>query len=249
MSSETFFQVCQFWAGIAILTFILLQFVKAPYGRHIKKGWGPEISNKWGWILMEAPSFFIILYFFVSSDQSSYASLLSLLWLIHYANRTFIFPIRIRTKGKKMPLVIVLSAVFFNLINAGLNGYFLAHFETYTTANYGSWNFLIGILLFFGGAWINQKSDTLLIGLRKPGEVGYKIPKGFLFDYISCPNHFGELIQWGGFALMALNCPATTFFLWTAANLIPRAMNHHKWYKKTFDEYPESRKAIIPGVL
>lgn len=249
MSSETFFQVCQFWAGIAILTFILLQFVKAPYGRHIKKGWGPEISNKWGWILMEAPSFFIILYFFVSSDQSSYASLLSLLWLIHYANRTFIFPIRIRTKGKKMPLVIVLSAVFFNLINAGLNGYFLAHFETYTTANYGSWNFLIGILLFFGGAWINQKSDTLLIGLRKPGEVGYKIPNGFLFDYISCPNHFGELIQWGGFALMALNCPATTFFLWTAANLIPRAMNHHKWYKKTFDEYPESRKAIIPGVL
>ena len=249
MSSETFFQVCQIWAGIAILTFILLQFVKAPYGRHIKKGWGPEISNKWGWILMEAPSFFIILYFFVSSDQSSYASLLSLLWLIHYANRTFIFPVRIRTKGKKMPLVIVLSAVFFNLINAGLNGYFLAHFESYTTANYTSWNFLVGILLFFGGAWINQKSDTLLIGLRKPGEVGYKIPKGFLFDYISCPNHFGELIQWGGFALMALNCPATTFFLWTAANLIPRAMNHHKWYKKTFDEYPESRKAIIPGVL
>jgi len=249
MSSETFFQVCQFWAGIAILTFILLQFVKAPYGRHIKKGWGPEISNKWGWILMEAPSFFIILYFFVSSDQSSYASLLSLLWLIHYANRTFIFPVRIRTKGKKMPLVIVLSAVFFNLINAGLNGYFLAHFESYTTANYTSWNFLVGILLFFGGAWINQKSDTLLIGLRKPGEVGYKIPKGFLFNYISCPNHFGELIQWGGFALMALNCPATTFFLWTAANLIPRSMNHHKWYKRTFDEYPESRKAIIPGVL
>ena len=249
MSSETFFQVCQFWAGIAILTFILLQFVKAPYGRHIKKGWGPEISNKWGWILMEAPSFFIILYFFVSSDQSSYASLLSLLWLTHYANRTFIFPVRIRTKGKKMPLVIVLSAVFFNLINAGLNGYFLAHFESYTTANYTSWNFLVGILLFFGGAWINQKSDTLLIGLRKPGEVGYKIPKGFLFNYISCPNHFGELIQWGGFALMALNCPAITFLLWTAANLIPRAMNHHKWYKKTFDEYPESRKAIIPGVL
>ncbi len=249
MSSETFFQVCQFWAGIAILTFILLQFVKAPYGRHIKKGWGPEISNKWGWILMEAPSFFIILYFFVSSDQSSYASLLSLLWLIHYANRTFVFPMRIRTKGKKMPLVIVLSAVFFNLINAGLNGYFLAHFESYTTANYSSWNFLVGILLFFGGAWINQKSDTLLIGLRKPGEVGYKIPKGFLFNYISCPNHFGELIQWGGFALMALNCPATTFFLWTAANLIPRAMNHHKWYKKTFDEYPESRKAIIPRIL
>lgn len=112
MTLETLQIICIVWAIVGIASFILLQFVTAPYGRHVKKGWGPEVSNKLGWIIMEAPSFLIILYFYLSSEQSLYASLLSILWLIHYLNRTFIYPFRIRTKGKKMPLIIVGSAIF-----------------------------------------------------------------------------------------------------------------------------------------
>lgn len=249
MSAETFGKICLVWAGMALLTFLLLQFVKAPYGRHVKKGWGPEISNTIGWILMELPSFLIILYFFLSFEQSSYASMLSIFWLLHYANRTFVFPFRLRTKGKKMPLVIVLSAIFFNLVNAGLNGYYLSFLENYTNLDFTTWNFIAGLIVFLTGAGINLRSDHLLINLRKPGEIGYKIPRGFLFEYVSCPNHLGELIQWGGFALMAWNCPASTFFLWTAANLIPRAMDHHRWYASHFEKYPRKRKAIFPWLL
>ena len=249
MSLETLNIICIVWAVVGIASFILLQFVTAPYGRHIKKGWGPQISNRLGWIIMEAPSFLIILYFYASSDQSIYASILSLLWLVHYLNRTFIYPFRIRTQGKKMPLIIVGSAIFFNCINAGLNGYFLAHCETYTIQSFYHWNFVLGIALFIIGFLINQKSDHMLIHLRKPGETGYKIPSGFLFNYVSCPNLFGELIQWSGFALMAWNLPAFTFLVWTFANLIPRATGHHRWYKSQFDHYPKKRKAVIPGIL
>lgn len=147
-----------------------------------------------------------------------------------------------------MPLTIVFSAVFFNFLNAGLNGYFLANFETYTAVNFTNWNFILGSILFVIGFVSNQISDTILINLRKPNETGYKIPKGFLFKYISCPNLFSELIQWTGFALMAWNFPATTFLIWTAANLLPRAIKHHKWYKSNFKEYPKNRKAVIPGI-
>jgi 3-oxo-5-alpha-steroid 4-dehydrogenase 1 len=248
MTLETLNLICIIWAAIGVASFILLQFVTAPYGRHVKKGWGPEISNKLGWIIMEAPSFFIILYFYLSSDQSLYASILSLLWLIHYLNRTFIYPFRIRTKGKKMPLIIVGSAIFFNCMNAGLNGYFLAHFESYGPDSFYQWNFILGIVLFIVGFIINQKSDHILIHLRKPGETNYKIPTGFLFKYVSCPNLFGELMQWSGFVIMAWNLPALSFLIWTAANLIPRALGHHKWYKKSFTEYPKNRKAMIPGI-
>lgn len=237
------------WAVIGISSFILLQFVTAPYGRHVKKGWGPQVSNKLGWIIMEAPSFFIILYFYLRFDQSAYASLLSFLWLIHYLNRTFIYPFRIRTKGKKMPLIIVGSAIFFNCINAGLNGYFLAYFESYAVNAFYQWNFVLGLILFLAGFVINQKSDHILIHLRKPNETGYKIPKGFLFKYISCPNLFGELIQWTGFALMAWNLPAVTFLVWTFANLVPRALKHHQWYQNQFEDYPKNRKALIPNIL
>lgn len=248
MNLSVFNLICIGWAVIGIASFILLQFVTAPYGRHIKKGWGPQISNKFGWIIMEAPSLLIIFYFYLISEQSNYAQLLSILWIIHYLNRTLIYPFRIRTKGKKMPIIIVGSAVFFNCINAGLNGYFLANFESYTSISFFEINFYLGAILFLSGLIINQISDTALINLRKPGETGYKIPTGFLFNYVSCPNMFGELLQWFGFALIAWNFPAASFLVWTGANLIPRALGHHKWYQNRFKDYPKNRKILLPKI-
>ena len=246
MNVDTFNLICLVWSIIGLSSFVLLQFVRAPYGRHIRKGWGPETSNNLGWIIMEFPSFLIILIFFLISSQSNYAKILSLLWLIHYFNRTFIYPFRIRTKGKKIPFTIVSSGIFFNIINAFLNGYYLSYFENYNSGSFNNWTFYLGIILFVVGFYINQKSDNILIHLRKSNEIGYKVPKKFLFNYISCPNLLGELIQWAGFAVMAYNFPATCFFIWTAANLIPRAAGHHKWYKENFVNYPKNRKALIP---
>jgi hypothetical protein len=94
--------------------------------------------------------------------------------------------------------------------------------------------------------YINQKADNMLIALRTPGETGYKIPTGWLFEKISCPNLFGELIEWLGFAILCWNLPAFSFFIWTSANLIPRAISHHKWYRQQFADYPADRKAIFP---
>ena len=67
-------------------------------------------------------------YFLISGTYSltTYAWILFSLWIFHYINRTFVYPLRIRPTQKKMPLVIMLNAIFFNLVNAGLNGYYLA---------------------------------------------------------------------------------------------------------------------------
>jgi len=56
----------------------------------------------------------------------------------------------------------------------------------------------------------------------------------------------GELIEWAGFAILCWNLPALTFFIWTAANLVPRALAHHKWYHNMFADYPAERKIIVP---
>src|SRR5690554_201348 len=109
--------------------------------------------------------------------------------------------------------------------------------------------FIIGSLVFIAGAIINKHSDTLLIRLRKPNETGYKIPQGGLFEYVSCPNLFGEVVQWLGFAILTWSLPGLAFFVWTFANLVPRALSHHKWYLNHFQDYPKKRKAIIPFVL
>ena len=143
---------------------------------------------------------------------------------------------------------IILYYHSFNLCNTFLLGYYFSNFA----ANENSWltdiRFIIGVTIFILGVWINWKADNILIHLRKPEETDYKIPKGCLFKYISCPNMLGELIEWAGFAILCWNLPALTFFIWSAANLVPRALAHHKWYKNKFADYPKDRKAIIPFI-
>jgi hypothetical protein len=241
------------WIGVAVIIFPFLLRITPPYGRHSKKDWGPMIDNRLGWVLMEFPSLliFVLLILLAQNRPTTPVWVLFGFWTIHYINRSVIFPLRTKTKGKKMPVVIMLAAVFFNLMNAGLNGYWLG----FAAPPYPSdWmtdpRFIVGGIIFIAGFGINQAADKKLIGLRKDGKKGYFIPSGGLFNYISCPNFFGEIIEWSGFAIMAWNLPALSFAVWTAANLIPRALDHHKWYRSYFkEEYPESRKAVIPYLL
>lgn len=240
------------WIAVAVLTFLALQRFTAPYGRHATNKWGPMISNRWGWVLMEAPSLLIFAWLFISGpvEKTSPMWILFLLWTGHYFYRSLVFPFRTRTSGKMMPVVIPLMAVLFNIVNAGMNGYYLGYLtESYPVSWMRDPRFIFGLAIFLTGVFINQRSDQKLLSLRKDGQTGYSIPEGGLFSYISCPNFFGEIVEWTGFAIMAWNLPAFSFAVWTALNLIPRAMDHHRWYIDHFENYPKERKAVIPYIL
>lgn len=251
MTTQTLNAITCCWIGLAIIIHIVLYFVAAPFGRHTSAKWGYAINNKLGWFVMELPSWLIMLYFLWVSlhHHPSLVWILFIPWLLHYTNRTFIYPLRIKATPKKMPLLIVGNAIFFNVVNAGLNGYYLAVLAPgglYDAQWLFRFHFIAGLLLFATGMFINLRSDHILIRLRAKGETGYKIPGGFLFDYVSSPNLFGEIVEWSGFALMAWNLPALSFMIWTFANLVPRAINHHEWYKRHFPDYPGDRKIIFP---
>jgi protein-S-isoprenylcysteine O-methyltransferase Ste14 len=239
------FQLTVLWIIIGLIIFPINLIYKAPYGRHTSKKWGISIDNKLGWIIMELPALVVCpaIYFYFKIDFDI-SIMFICLWIIHYFNRTIIFPFRIKTKGKKMPLAIVLSAFFFNIINGLINGYFLSNINLYSESIF----LITGFLLFVLGLYINISSDNKLINLRKI-KKGYFVPKGGLFKYISCPNFFGEILEWFGFALMTFNIGSLSFFIWTCCNLIPRALAHHKWYKNKFNEYPKERKAILPFLI
>jgi 3-oxo-5-alpha-steroid 4-dehydrogenase 1 len=239
------FQLTVLWIIIGLVIFPINLIYKAPYGRHTSKKWGISIDNKLGWIIMELPALLVCpaIYFYFKIDFDI-SIMFICLWIIHYFNRTIIFPFRIKTKEKKMPLVIVLSAFFFNIVNGLINGYFLSKINLQSVSIF----LITGFLLFALGLYINISSDNKLINLRKI-KKGYFVPKGGLFKYISCPNFFGEILEWFGFALMTFNIGSLSFFIWTCCNLIPRALAHHKWYKNKFNEYPKERKAILPFLI
>jgi steroid 5-alpha reductase family enzyme len=240
------------WIILACATFLILLFVTAPYGRHTSRKWGITLSNRTGWILMEAPALGVFLFFFLTGKAEKNATvwIITTLFSLHYINRSLIYPFRIKTKGKQMPLLIVLMAVLFNSVNGFINGYYLGTLQDQYNI---SWlkhpAFIIGLLLFLAGMIINATADEKLIHLRKSSTNGYQIPYGGLFNVISCPNFFGEILEWLGFAIFCWSLPALSFFIWTTSNLVPRALDHHRWYRSTFANYPARRKAVIPFIL
>lgn len=235
--------------ALALLTVPALFFITAPYGRHAKdRGWGPRIRSRTGWILMEAPSPILMALCFAIGKNNGIAEVVFLLlWQVHYLNRAFIFPFRMRGGDRPMPLFIAGSAVIFNLFNGYLNGRWLF---TLGPPHPSAWllepRFLIGAALFAVGLVINLQSDQILMNLRRPGETGYKIPRGGLYRLVSCPNYLGEIIEWTGWAIATWSLPGLAFALWTTANLLPRARSNHLFYKERFPDYPKERRALIP---
>jgi len=238
------------WTALAVAVFILLLFIPAPYGRHAKNGWGPMIPARHAWIAMEIISPAVMVITFVTAGQRTFqATLLMSLWLGHYIYRTLVFPFLLRPGSHPVPLSIVIMSVIFNTVNAGINGIFLFHYAKQDVS--GPWNpvFLAGFAIFFTGFAIHVLSDRSLRHLRQSNDSGYGIPVGGLFVYVSCPNYLGEIIEWIGWAVACLNPAALSFALWTIANLVPRALAHHRWYKRHFPDYPRTRRAVVPFIL
>ena len=238
------------WIALALVLMPIQLFVTAPYGRHVRGGWGPSLPNRLGWFLMEAVSLVLFAALFLGGAAPKTMPMWAFfaLWVAHYTNRSLVFPWRTKTRGKTIPIAIVLSAVSFNLVNAGLNGFYLGTLAHYPDAWLADPRFIAGLAIFVAGAITNMWADNKLIALRS-GDTGYAIPRGGLFEWISCPNLFGEIVEWFGFSLMCWNMPALSFAIWTAANLVPRALSHHAWYRSHFADYPSRRRAVIPFLL
>jgi 3-oxo-5-alpha-steroid 4-dehydrogenase 1 len=240
------------WTLLTIPVFTLLLFVRAPFGRHTRDGWGPTLSNKLSWILMESPAVWWFALVFLSGglEKSAINYFFFVIWMVHYIHRDLIFPLRLHDRGKRMPVMVGAMAFIFQIVNCYLNGAYLGRLgRTYEISWVSDPRFVIGVVLFFGGMAINLRADNTLLALRGPSESGYKIPYGGLYRWISCPNYLGEILQWTGWAVATWSLVGMSFALWTAANLVPRAIAHHRWYRQEFADYPGDRRALLPGLL
>lgn len=242
------------WAmfALAAVTSIALVVITAPYGRHARTGWGPTTSARTGWIVMELPAVVAFAIVFAAGEQRASAAPLVMfaVWQSHYVYRALIYPFRLGSRATPMPWTIALTGFSFNILNAYINARWISQLGHYSDATLREPWFVAGVAVFFTGLALNRLADRALFRLRATaGEQRYAIPRGSLFSLVSCPNYLGEIVQWFGWALLTLSLPGLGFAVYTLANLGPRALAHHRWYRTQFADYPPARKALIPFVV
>ncbi|MBR1426362.1 MAG: DUF1295 domain-containing protein [Paludibacteraceae bacterium] len=246
-------------ALIGFLVFVALYHVDAGYGKMRSEKWGPAINNKIGWMLMECPVFFVMLFMWGSSELHFTLPYLVffLLFELHYFQRSFVFPLLMKGNSK-MPLVIMALSIVFNLTNGYIQGYWLfvraaeepMYQELYTSAWLTDWRFILGTLMFLCGMGINIHSDYIIRHLRKPGDSKHYLPKGGMYNYVTSANYFGEILEWAGWAVLTWSWAGFVFFWFTCANLVPRANSiWHKYAAEFPEEFPgRNLKRVVPFI-
>ena len=254
---NTYYIIMLGMAVMAVIVFVALFFFKAGYGYLSTSNWGPKIGNKTAWVLMEAPAFIFLLYYTIqfaisgaeTGNSKSVLYILAGFYLLHYFQRSFIFPLMMRGKST-MPIAM---GLIFNTLNAYLIGGWLfceAPAGMYGTDWLRSPQFIIGTIIFFLGMGINLHSDHVIRHLRKPGDTKHYIPRKGFYKYVTSANYFGELTEWIGYAILTWSPAGLLFAVWTFANLGPRAKSLTEKYKKEFgEEYTKlNKKHIIPFI-
>lgn len=98
----------------------------------------------------------------------------------------------------------------------------------------------------------NLYCHIILRNLRNPkGDGGYQIPRGFLFNFVTCANYTTEIYQWLGFNVATQTVAGYVFLVVAGLIMTNWAIAKHRRLKKIFDgkegrpKYP-CRYVILP---
>jgi 3-oxo-5-alpha-steroid 4-dehydrogenase 1 len=233
---------------------LLAGVAPSAYGRYtLSSRDGALMNARVAWVLQELPNLILAALCWEAGTPECTGCtanrILLGLFVAHYVNRTFVFPLRM-VGSKPTPVYTFLAACTFCTVNGFLQGRSLCVWAPMGEEWLRDPRFILGVAIFFIGMLINLQADAILRGLRNgPEDTGYYIPTGGMFTYVSGANFFGEIVEWTGFAIACWSWMGLVFALSTLLNVAPRAYKHHRDYHARFgSKYPKSRKAVIPFV-
>ncbi|KAF5391141.1 hypothetical protein D9757_003006 [Collybiopsis confluens] len=248
--ARIFYDASRKWFTIvSIFVCPVLLVINAPFGRFAPSGKGLfNVDGRISWIVMEIVSPIMFTLSFLSSPlsraepvafgPSSAQHILAAAYLIHYANRAVISPLRTPSRSKSN-IIVPLSGVAFNILNGSLMGTYLSSPAAFAYLCNPQPSFYLGLGLWVAGFVGNIIHDEILLNLRRKsnatGKISdnrknderrnltnektataksisehYAIPYGLLYKYVSYPNYLCEWAEWLGFALAASPLPFAT---------------------------------------
>ncbi|KAK4750282.1 hypothetical protein SAY87_027731 [Trapa incisa] len=106
-----------------------------------------------------------------------------------------------------------------------------------------------GLALFAIGMAGNFYHHLILSRLRSHrSEKEYTVPRGGLFDYVTCPHYLFEIIDFMGISLISQTVYSFAFTIATTIYLMGRSYATRRWYLAKFDDFPRDVKALFPFV-
>jgi len=185
------------------------------------------------------------------SDRALVQKIAVVYWMGHYAKRiaeTFL----VHTFGHDtMPIRNLFKNCSYYYGFAAYVAYFVNH-PKYTAPP--EWLSVVCFALAVVAQFSNLRCHIILANLRKPGEKAYKIPSGFLFNYITCANYTAEIWGWILFTIGTRTLAAGLFTAAGAFQMAEWARGKHKRLVKLFDgkegreKYPK-RWVMFPPLL
>ncbi|OAA79244.1 3-oxo-5-alpha-steroid 4-dehydrogenase [Akanthomyces lecanii RCEF 1005] len=107
-----------------------------------------------------------------------------------------------------------------------------------------------GTALYLFGETGNALVHYYLSTLRAPGSTERKIPAGYGFSFVTCPNYMYEILAWIGIIIVSRDWSVALFIAIGGAQMFVWAKGKEKAYRKEFgDKYKKKRFVILPGLL
>ncbi|KZZ91419.1 steroid alpha reductase family protein [Moelleriella libera RCEF 2490] len=109
---------------------------------------------------------------------------------------------------------------------------------------------LVGLAIYLFGETGNALVHLYLSSLRSRGGTERKMPSGYGFALVTCPNYMYEILSWAGIIVASRDWTVAFFIAIGAAQMYTWAQGKERAYRAQFpDKYKKKRFVILPGLL
>ena len=121
-------------------------------------------------------------------------------------------------------------------------------------ASFLRWYHLLALCLFLWASYHQHICHKILANLRQGKGEGqaYLRPDGDWFELVSCPHFFAEILIYTAVLLCCVSTDGWSCWwlvlVYVVTTLSLSARQAHIWYMQKFEDYPKTRRAIIPWI-
>ncbi len=245
------FQITEQFFNIFVIGWTFLSLVSLPTVLNLNREIVPKLippkkNINPGFILPGLLSIIVFATVFLSGNhaKTEITWIFFSFWIIHFTVKIVFNLINPSHHETQIANTKMLSAIVS--INALINGYCLGWlWPAYAVSWMQNMAFISGSLILGLGFLIQITANIRMTPKKNETDA---LDSG-LHKIVFCPGYLGEILQWGGFAMITWNSSAAAAFCWMLATLLAQATSQKHKYLLQFPELPATRKALIPFIF